>query len=47
MMSKDGKIESKPVMMAGEKFVWKADKPGKIPYTCSIHPGMDGSITVK
>jgi plastocyanin len=45
--AKDNSFKSKPVMMVGEKFTWKATKAGNIKYTCTIHPGMDGTITVK
>jgi plastocyanin len=30
----------------GAKYSYKLDKPGTISYTCTIHPGMDGTITV-
>lgn len=32
----------------GESYSWTADaEPGEIPYVCTIHPGMEGSITVR
>jgi plastocyanin len=30
----------------GATFKWKATKAGTFKYTCTIHPGMDGTITV-
>jgi plastocyanin len=30
----------------GGTFSWKAAKPGKVTYVCTIHPGMSGTITV-
>jgi plastocyanin len=47
VISKDNSFKSKPVMMVGEKFTWKADKAGAHKYSCTIHPGMDGTVTVK
>ena len=31
----------------GGTFSYKLDKPGKITYVCTLHPGMTGTITVK
>lgn len=32
----------------GESYSWTADaEPGEIPYVCTIHPGMEGTITVR
>lgn len=30
----------------GKTYTFKATKPGTIKYTCTIHPGMDGTLTV-
>ena len=30
----------------GSVFIYKATKPGTIKYVCTIHPGMDGTLTV-
>jgi plastocyanin len=30
----------------GGTFSWKADKAGTVKYVCTIHPGMDGTLTV-
>jgi plastocyanin len=31
----------------GESYSWTAEKPGTIRYVCTVHPGMDGTITVR
>ena len=31
----------------GESYSWTAEEPGEIPYVCTFHPGMDGTITVR
>lgn len=31
----------------GESYSWTAEKAGEIPYVCTVHPGMDGTITVR
>jgi plastocyanin len=33
-------------MSAGDKFQVKFTKAGTYPYHCTIHPGMDGTVTV-
>lgn len=30
----------------GKTYTFKADKAGTIKYTCTLHPGMDGTLTV-
>lgn len=30
----------------GKSYEYTVDKPGTIKYTCTIHPGMDGTLTV-
>jgi plastocyanin len=30
----------------GKSFSWKATKAGTFKYACTIHPGMDGTLTV-
>jgi plastocyanin len=30
----------------GQTYSYKLDKPGTISYVCTIHPGMQGTITV-
>jgi plastocyanin len=30
----------------GQSYSYKLDKPGTITYVCTIHPGMEGTITV-
>jgi len=31
----------------GKTYEWKADKAGMVKYVCTVHPGMDGTITVE
>ncbi len=31
----------------GESYSWTAEETGEIPYVCTVHPGMDGTITVR
>lgn len=31
----------------GSSVTWTAEKAGSFPYTCTIHPSMNGVITVK
>ena len=31
----------------GESYSWKAEQAGTIPYVCTVHPGMEGTITVR
>src|SRR3954451_669376 len=30
----------------GASYEWKADKAGTVQYECTVHPGMDGTLTV-
>jgi plastocyanin len=32
---------------AGETFEFTFDEPGTYEYFCSLHPGMDGTVTVE
>ncbi len=47
VVGKTGAFKSKPVMMPGDKYSWKADKAGTFEYTCTFHPGMNGKVIVK
>ena len=31
----------------GKTFEWKADKAGTVKYVCTVHPGMEGTLTVE
>ena len=31
----------------GRTFRWRATGPGRIAYVCTIHPGMEGTLTVR
>jgi len=41
----DGTFDS-GTLQQGAKFSFTAKKAGKIPYVCSFHPGMSGTIDV-
>jgi plastocyanin len=34
-------------MQNGDTFVQTFDKAGTFDYVCTVHPGMEGSVTVK
>lgn len=40
-----GKFKSE-LFSKGETFEYTAEEPGTINYVCTVHPGMDGTITV-
>ena len=44
--AKDGTFKSSNFGHGGT-FSWKAAKAGTFDYTCTIHQGMDGTLTVK
>ncbi len=31
----------------GKTFEWKAEKAGTVKYVCTVHPGMEGTLTVE
>ena len=31
----------------GKTYEWKAEEAGTVKYVCTVHPGMEGTITVK
>jgi plastocyanin len=35
-----------PVFGKGQTYSFKATKPGTVKYECTLHPGMDGTLTV-
>ncbi len=35
------------VLSQGEAFAWTADQEGEVQFTCTIHPQMNGTITVE
>ena len=41
-----GKFKSE-LFGKGETFTTTVDAPGTIPYVCTIHPGMTGTLTVE
>ena len=34
-------------MAGGDTFTQKFDAPGSIKYVCTVHPGMEGTISVR
>ncbi len=47
-VASDGEDGPKSELFAkGKTYSWKAATPGTIEYVCTIHPGMDGTITVE
>ena len=43
--AKDGSFDKTP-LAPGERFNYVVRKEGNFPYTCTYHPGMDGSLMV-
>jgi plastocyanin len=46
VIAKDGTFKSGNFGHGGT-FSWKATKAGTFAYSCTIHPGMDGTLVVK
>jgi plastocyanin len=44
--SADGKFKSSPLLDTNGRFSVKVEKPGTYSYFCSLHPKMQGKITV-
>ena len=42
----DGQFESE-LFGKGQTFSATVDSPGEIPYVCTVHPGMTGTLTVE
>jgi plastocyanin len=36
-----------PIIAPGKTYRWKAEKPGEIPYQCSLHVVMKGTVRVR
>ena len=43
----DGEGPASELFNQGESYSWTAEEAGEIPYVCTIHPGMEGTITVR
>lgn len=43
----EGEGPSSELFNEGESYSWTAESAGVIPYVCTIHPGMEGTITVR
>ena len=46
VVASDGSFKS-PNFGKGETFTWTATKAGTISYTCTLHPGMNGTLNVE
>ena len=46
-VAKDGDGPRSELFGEGGTYSWKAATPGTIEYVCTVHPGMDGTITVE
>lgn len=46
-VAREGDGPKSKLFNGGESYTWTAGKPGTIPYVCTIHPGMEGTITVR
>jgi plastocyanin len=47
-VAREGEGPQSELFNQGETYSWTADvEPGEIPYVCTIHPGMEGTITVR
>jgi plastocyanin len=38
---------SSPILEPGKTYRWTAEKPGEIPYQCSLHVVMKGTVRVR
>lgn len=45
--AQEGQEPKSELFNKGGTYEFTPDKPGRIEYVCTIHPGMDGTITVK
>jgi plastocyanin len=46
VVANDGADFKSDVFGQGKTYAWTADKAGTVKYECTLHPGMDGTITV-
>ncbi len=46
-VAREGEGPKSELFNGGESYTWTAEKKGKIDYVCTIHPGMEGTITVR
>jgi plastocyanin len=44
--SAKGQFAPSPLLDTNQKFSYSFDKPGTYPYYCSLHPKMQGTVTV-
>jgi plastocyanin len=46
-VAKEGDVPKSGLFGEGETYEAKFDTPGTIEYVCTVHPGMEGTITVE
>ena len=46
VVAKDGADFKSDVFGEGKTYSWTAERAGTVKYECTLHPGMDGTITV-
>jgi plastocyanin len=46
VVAKEGADFKSDVFGEGKTFAWTAESAGTVKYECTLHPGMDGTITV-
>ncbi len=46
-VAREGQGPKSELFNGGETYTWTAKDAGTIDYVCTIHPGMDGTITVR
>jgi plastocyanin len=46
VVAQEGADFKSDVFGEGKTYEWTAEKAGTVKYECTLHPGMDGTITV-
>ena len=46
-VAREGDGPKSELFNQGESYSWTAERAGTIEYVCTVHPGMDGTITVR
>lgn len=46
-VAKTGDLPKSELFGQGERYEATFEQPGKIEYVCTVHPGMEGTITVE
>ncbi len=45
--AREGQAPESPLFGEGRSFRYTAREAGRIEYVCTVHPGMEGSLTVR